>query len=60
MAKKSIIQREEKRSFLVKKYSNLRLSLKNKFEKEESLDEKLKIYRKIQKLPRNSSSSRLV
>ena len=59
MAKKSIVQRERKREALVKKYNSMRSSLKKSIKNEESFEKKLNLYSKIQKLPRNSSSSRL-
>ena len=49
MAKKSMIQRELKRQRLVKKQNKEASSLK----------EKLMLHRKLQQLPRNSSSVRL-
>jgi small subunit ribosomal protein S14 len=60
MAKKSIIQRENKRETLVKKYNVLRSFLKNKIKQENSFDKKLDFYSSLQKLPRNSSPSRLL
>jgi small subunit ribosomal protein S14 len=60
MAKKSIIERERKRENLVEKYTVLRRSLKDKIKAEESFEKKLEYYSKLQKLPRNSSPSRLV
>ena len=60
MAKKSIVQREKKREALVKKYANLRSSLKSEIKVDQPFEEKLNLYCKIQKLPRNSSSSRLI
>jgi small subunit ribosomal protein S14 len=60
MAKKSIVQREKKREALVKKYKTMRLSLKNSIKAELSFEKKFDLYCKIQKLPRNSSSSRLI
>ena len=59
MAKKSIIERERKREILVKKYSDLRKSIKDKIKAEESFEKKLEYYSQLQNLPRNSSSSRL-
>jgi small subunit ribosomal protein S14 len=59
MAKKSIVQREKKREALVKKYNEIRSSLKKSIKTEVSFEKKLDLYCKIQKLPRNSSSSRL-
>jgi small subunit ribosomal protein S14 len=59
MAKKSMIEREKKRQHLVNKYSVKRQHLKEQMKKEFSLEEKLIIHRRIQQLPRNSSSVRL-
>lgn len=60
MAKKSIVEREKKREALVNKYSSLRESIKEKIKSEESFEKKLEYYSQLQKLPRNSSPSRLV
>ena len=60
MAKLSIIEREKKREFLVKKYSNLRKFLKGKIKSCETLEEKLFYQAQLQRLPRNSSYSRLL
>jgi small subunit ribosomal protein S14 len=59
MAKKSMLQRELKRKKLVHKYAKKRKELLALFNKVESLDDKLMISSKIQKLPRNSSSTRV-
>nr|ABL14227.1 ribosomal protein S14 [Lobatiriccardia lobata] len=59
MAKKSLIQREMKRQELVNRYSSLRGSLKREINEVSSSDEKWKIRRKLQSLPRNSAPSRL-
>nr|ABL14229.1 ribosomal protein S14 [Verdoornia succulenta] len=59
MAKKSLIQREIKRRRLGKRYNPLRGSLKQEIGEVSSLDEKWKIRRKLQSLPRNSAPSRL-
>jgi small subunit ribosomal protein S14 len=58
MAKKSMIEREKKRSRLVEKYAAKRAELKEQFRKAESSVEKLEIHRQIQQLPRNSAPSR--
>lgn len=60
MAKKSVIEREKKRINLVNKYSLLRKSLKEKFCDAANFEEKISYSFQIQKLPRNSSSSRLL
>jgi small subunit ribosomal protein S14 len=59
MAIKSMIQRELKRQRLVMKYAQKRASLKELIKKASSLKEKLALHRKLQQLPRNSSSVRL-
>ncbi len=58
MAKKSLIEREKKRSRLVAKYADKRAELKEQFRKASSQREKLEIHRQIQQLPRNSAPSR--
>nr|YP_010881514.1 ribosomal protein S14 [Pellia neesiana]WIA68592.1 ribosomal protein S14 [Pellia neesiana]WIA68678.1 ribosomal protein S14 [Pellia neesiana]WIA68764.1 ribosomal protein S14 [Pellia neesiana] len=59
MARKSLIQREKKRQRLEKKYHFLRDSLRKQINKTFLLDEKWKIHRKLQSLPRNSAPNRL-
>ena len=59
MAKKSMVEREKKRQKLVKRYKPKRDALKHQIQKAEFLEEKLKLYAKLQKLPRNSSPVRL-
>jgi len=58
MAKKSMIEREKKRSRLIEKYADKRAELKEQFRTAESAAEKLEIQREIQKLPRNSAPCR--
>ena len=59
MAKKSMVERERKRQRLVSKYAKKRSSLKEDIKNASFLEEKLALYMKLQKLPRNSSSVRL-
>ena len=59
MAKKSLIIRQKKREKLVKRYKSQREKLKTKIKNLLFLDEKLIMYKKLQKLPRNSSPTRL-
>jgi len=59
MAKKGMITREKKRQKLVLKYSNKREFLKKTLKSAEFLEEKVQISRQLQKLPRDSSSTRL-
>lgn len=59
MAKKNMLEREVKRKKLVTKYSEKRKILLNQLKKENSLEEIFSINEKLQKLPRNSSPSRI-
>nr|YP_009256676.1 ribosomal protein S14 [Entransia fimbriata]ANI25411.1 ribosomal protein S14 [Entransia fimbriata]WKT05792.1 ribosomal protein S14 [Entransia fimbriata]WKT05911.1 ribosomal protein S14 [Entransia fimbriata] len=58
MAKKSLIERENKKKILIEKYMNRRMTLKQQIKETYSLDKKLIIHRKLQNLPRNSASNR--
>ena len=58
MAKRSMIEREKKREKLLKKYKTKRESLKLKIKASSTLNEKLENYKKLQKLPVNSSVTR--
>lgn len=59
MAKKSMVERERKRQKLVAKYAKQRASLKEEIKSTTFLEEKLALYMKLQKFPRNSSQVRL-
>jgi len=59
MAKKSMIEREKKRIKLYKKYSLKRVNLLKKYNNEKSFNLKLELHSKLQKLPRNSSKTRI-
>ena len=59
MAKKSMVEREKKRQKFVAKYKQKSQNLKALIKKAEFLEEKLSLYAKLQKLPRNSSAVRL-
>jgi small subunit ribosomal protein S14 len=59
MAKKSMIEREKKRQNLVIKYAKKRNQFKQEIKEASFLEEKLKIHRKLQGLPRNSAPVRL-
>lgn len=59
MAKKSMIQRERKREKLVTKYEKKRVQIKDQLKKTTSYKERLELYAKLQKFPRNSFPSRL-
>jgi small subunit ribosomal protein S14 len=58
MAKKSMVQREEKREILIRKYQNKRLNLKKEVTINTPYRVKLDIYQKLQNLPKNSSPCR--
>jgi small subunit ribosomal protein S14 len=59
MAKQSMIEREKKRIKLYKKYSLKRANLLKKYNNEKSFNLKLELHSKLQKLPRNSSKTRI-
>ena len=59
MAKKSMIEREKKRIKLMKKYSTKRNILLKEYNTEKNFNQKLELHSKIQKLPRNSSKTRI-
>ncbi len=59
MAKKSMLEREKKRKKLVTKYSEKRKIILNKLKKVESLEEIFILNEELQKLPRNSSKTRI-
>ena len=58
MAKQSMIQREEKRNRLSLKYNLKRESLKEQLKLTSDYQSKLSIYKKIEKLPKNSAPTR--
>lgn len=59
MAKKSMIERDKKRSKLVVKYAKKRIEAKQKIKEALSFEEKFLAQCELQKLPRNSSPTRL-
>lgn len=59
MAKKSMREREAKRIKLVNKYNQHRDNLRSKINTCKTFQEQLDIQEKLQKLPRNSSKTRL-
>ena len=59
MAKKSMIEREKNRKYLSDKFVLKRMDLKEKIKESDSFDQKLSYSRLLQKLPRDSSKSRL-
>jgi len=58
MAKQSMIQREEKRDRLIKKYSHNRETIKSQLKSTVSYQEKLSLFKELESLPRNSAPSR--
>ena len=54
-----MIEREKKRARLEKKYKDKRQRLLSEYQNESNFNLKLEIHYKIQKLPRNSSSTRM-
>nr|BDA99174.1 ribosomal protein S14 [Hemiselmis andersenii] len=59
MAKKSMIEREKKRQRLVIKYETKRIELKKSIKNSQSYQEKLDLYHKLDKLPKNALPVRL-
>jgi SSU ribosomal protein S14P len=59
MAKKSMVEREKRRQRLVEKYRERREQLKFEFNVAETWEQKLELHRQLQRLPRNSSPTRL-
>ena len=59
MAKKSMIEREKKRIKLHQKYALKRSNLLKKYQDEKNFNLKLELHSKLQKLPRNSSQTRI-
>ena len=59
MAKKSMIELDKKRVKLHQKYAFKRASLLKQYQNAESFNSKLEIHSKLQKLPRNSSKTRI-
>ena len=54
-----MVERERKRRHLVIKYSQKRKRLLQESQKSSRLDERFRLHRKLQRLPRNSSPTRL-
>lgn len=59
MAKKSMIEREKKRLRLYKRYKLKRAKLLKQYQQGETFSLKLEVHTKLQKLPRNSSKTRI-
>lgn len=60
MSKKSVIERNEKRKLLFKKYNSLRQMLKENIKSSVNFEQKFTYYAALQKLPRNSSFIRVL
>ena len=58
MAKQSMIQREKKRERLITKHMSKREDLKAELKNVSSFQERLALYKKFERIPRNSSPSR--
>lgn len=58
MAKQSMIQREKKRERLIAKYLTKRETLKESLKSVDSFQGRLILYKKFERIPRNSSPSR--
>ena len=59
MSKKSLIERQRKRQYLVKKYRKKRQYLKQKIKRETSIQNRFQLQQKLQKFSRDSSYVRL-
>jgi len=60
MAKKSMVARKNKRVRLQSRYLKKRLAIKESIKKADSIEDAIQLSEKLQKLPVNSSRSRLV
>ena len=58
MAKKGMIQREYKRERLIAKYATKRESIKEDLKAAKSFQERVELYKKFERIPRNSAPSR--
>ena len=58
MAKQSMIQREKKRERLIAKYAKKREAIKADLKQVNSFQERLVLYKKLERLPNNSAPSR--
>nr|WDB00685.1 ribosomal protein S14 [Cavernulicola chilensis] len=59
MAKKSMIQRDVKRINMTKKYKKKRFELKKQIKNASFTNQKIELYKELDKLPRNSSAVRI-
>jgi len=58
MAKQGMIQREKKRERLIAKYVKKREAIKTELKNVNSFQERLALFKKFEKIPRNASPSR--
>nr|ARW68739.1 ribosomal protein S14 [Palisada sp.] len=58
MAKKSMVQREKKRTKLINKYQKKRIEIKSSIKLIENFEKQVELQEKLQKLPRNSLKCR--
>ena len=58
MAKQGMIQREKKRESLIAKYETKRNALKDELKSVTSFNDRLGLYKKFERIPRNSSQTR--
>ena len=58
MAKKGMIERENKRNTLINKYSLIRKKIKQEIKKNNDCSKQIELQEKLQKLPRNSMKCR--
>merc|ERR1712070_81612 len=58
MAKQGMIQREYKRERLIAKYATKRESIKESLKSVQSFQDRVDLYKKLEKIPRNSAPSR--
>ena len=58
MAKQGMIQREYKRERLIAKYAMKRETIKDNLKSASSFQERVNLYKKLEKIPRNSAPSR--
>jgi len=58
MAKQGMIQREYKRERLIAKYATKRESIKESLKSVQSFQDRVDLYKKLERIPRNSAPSR--
>ena len=58
MAKQGMIQREHKRERLIVKYATKRETIKENLKSVQSFQDRVELYKKLEKIPRNSAPSR--